>query len=133
MQIRRFSPLSFFLPAVLIGSIALGMVAGAPAPASADLEQHTAESFLKRTISNLEVMSLKELEALLESKKEVQEAFVKAMYRGKALEGTATESEQYYTKKLLEGAKEVKAEMAAISKAIGEKLFGSWKKPTGLP
>ncbi|KAE8187666.1 hypothetical protein CF328_g6843 [Tilletia controversa] len=46
MQIRRFSHLSFFLPVVLIGSIALAMVAGAPAPASADLEQHNAESFL---------------------------------------------------------------------------------------
>ncbi|KAE8240972.1 hypothetical protein A4X03_0g8248 [Tilletia caries] len=45
MQIRRFSHLFSFLPVVLIGSIALAMVAGAPA--SADLEQHTAESFLK--------------------------------------------------------------------------------------
>ncbi|KAE8182408.1 hypothetical protein CF336_g8559 [Tilletia laevis] len=87
MQIRRFSHLFSFLPVVLIGSIALAMVAGAPA--SADLEQHTAESFLN--LPNLEGMSLKALNELLEIKTKLYESHLNAMRRLEAYGGTAAE------------------------------------------
>ncbi|KAE8199230.1 hypothetical protein CF336_g1301 [Tilletia laevis] len=127
MQIRRFSHLSFFLPVVLIGSIALAMVAGAPAPASADLEQHTAESFLKRTppkLPNLEGMSLKGLQELLVSKEELYETHLKAMRNLELLGGTV-EERKVAIDILRKDAVQVKAEIDAISNAINTELK-SW-------
>ncbi|KAE8179343.1 hypothetical protein A4X06_0g9829 [Tilletia controversa] len=125
MQIRRFSPLSFFLPAVLIGSIALGMVAGAPAPASADLEQHTAESFLKRTLPNLEKLSLEDLQELLKDQNKALERYHEATNNMKSFEGTTEERKQVAIDRLTKQAGGVQANIDTIRnsmKSWGEDL-----------
>ncbi|KAE8185707.1 hypothetical protein A4X06_0g4352 [Tilletia controversa] len=124
MQIRRFSHLFSFLPVVLIGSIALAMVAGAPA--SADLEQHTAESFLN--LPNLEGMSLKALNELLEIKTKLYESHLNAMRRLEAYGGTAAERKAAVDI-LRNDAVGVKTDIDTLSKAISKEME-SWG--TGL-
>ncbi|KAE8193683.1 hypothetical protein A4X06_0g3423 [Tilletia controversa] len=84
MQIRRSSHLFFLLSAVLFCSMAVALVAAAPAPASASpygLEHHPVGSFLKRTPPNLSELDNGQLLRLLSAKEDLIDRLTASMGR----------------------------------------------------
>ncbi|KAE8186285.1 hypothetical protein CF336_g7055 [Tilletia laevis] len=107
MQILRSSDLLSFLPVVLIYSMAVAMVAAAPAPTSAIsnfLEHRTAVKFLKRALPDLTVLGRDALEKLYDARERLHELILESISKledaggnTRALEGLRVEEAEAAT------------------------------------
>ncbi|KAE8187806.1 hypothetical protein CF336_g5035 [Tilletia laevis] len=116
MQIRRSSHLSFLLSAVFFCSMAVALVAAAPAPASASsygLEHHPVGSFLKRALPDLTVLDTDALGALYDAREDFHQHILNSIAE---LEGAGG------NQRALEALRIEEAEAAAEMERIAAEL-----------